>query len=209
VIAALYYPSGGVSELVRADGDDPSVTQEALKQLKRGHAAERSNGSSSLDQKKILGSDSRSESVITKSRVFTECSLARCDTHVSKRKERCMRMQEDELYLRTDSRFWSIVEKIKFLPPGAERTKAVDDFWASACQNYYRSEVDLIRARCRVPSEVISLRDEVFSDEDKSCGLDFERSSGPIHVVDGGGDTPQAQEGDRSSLVQIRRFRAS
>jgi hypothetical protein len=56
----------------------------------------------------------------------------------------------------------------------------VDEFWKTAYDGYYRSEVDLIRARGKVLSESIV--------EERLRRSLCERSSGPSHVEDGGGD---------------------
>jgi hypothetical protein len=58
----------------------------------------------------------------------------------------------------------------------------------------------MIRVSGRILSDYIALLDEER--------LECERSSGPSHVVDGGGDALQAGELDRSSPVQAQRFRA-
>jgi hypothetical protein len=64
-----------------------------------------------------------------------------------------------------------------------------DEFWAGASQNYYRSKRGLIRARAKVLSEFIALRDEELRDH-KGADKEMERvrrSWRPSHVVDGGG----------------------
>jgi hypothetical protein len=45
-------------------------------------------------------------------------------------------------------------------------TACLDEFWASAYQNYHLSERDLIRARRRVLAEYITLHDEDNADEE-------------------------------------------
>jgi hypothetical protein len=66
----------------------------------------------------------------------------------------------------------------------------LDKFWATAYQNYYLSELDLIRARGLVLSEYIVPKDEDESDEEGSienserCWKSYRLS----HVGDGGGD---------------------
>jgi hypothetical protein len=93
---------------------------------------------------------------------------------------------------------------MRFYGPGSERNKIVDEFWKTACGSFYLSERDLIRARGRVLSEYVALLDEEYG----RSGLECERSFGPSHVEDGGGDALQVDHVDRSSLVQIQRSRA-
>jgi hypothetical protein len=73
-------------------------------------------------------------------------------------------------------------------------------FWKSAYYRFYPSEMEMIRIRGRVLSDYIALLDEER--------LECERSSGPSHVEDGGGDGLQVDQVDRSSPVQSQRFRA-
>jgi hypothetical protein len=93
-----------------------------------------------------------------------------------------------------------MVDRLRFYGPGPDRTKLVDEFWKSAYYRFNPSEREMIRVRGRVLSYYIALLDEER--------LECERSSGPSHVKDGGGDALQVIQVDRSSPVQSRRFRA-
>jgi hypothetical protein len=88
-----------------------------------------------------------------------------------------------EDFLKKDGRFWNVTDQMKFLGPGPERTKIVDEFWKSAYTDFYASEREMIRVRGRVLSDYIGLLDE----ERLAC----ERSLRPSHVVEGGGDSLQ------------------
>jgi hypothetical protein len=215
-------------ELVHADGDDLLALEATEKQLEHTHA-EIGGIVSSLN--------SNPDIMISESRKFTGCSLVRCETPTSKRAERRKRMRDDEPHLHSGWRSRGILEQIKFSFPGPDRGNLIDEFWAGAYQSYYLSEHDLIRARGRVLAEYIALHDEDNADEkgamedwervrrswrpnhvvvgrgvdQRSDSLKSERSYGPSHVEDGGGDALQGLssfQGDRSGPVQSKRFRA-
>jgi hypothetical protein len=124
-----------------------------------------------------------------------------------------------------------VTDQVRFYGPSPERTRIVDGFWKTAYRDYYFSERDLIRARGRVFSEYIDLLDEEYGRSGLECErssgpshveegggdarqsgdsshLRCERSYGPSHVEDGGGDALQGDQVDRSSPVQFHRFRA-
>jgi hypothetical protein len=224
VIAALSLGD----ELVHADGGDLLALQATGKHPE--HSSVENGGI-------VLSLNFNPDIVIYESKKFTGCSLVRCEIPTSRTSERRQRMRDDEHYLRQDSRFWNILEQVKFSVLGPERIKMIDDFWAGAYRGYYSSERDLIRARGRIPAEYIALHDEDVADEEaatqdlervrrswrpshvvvgggvdqSSDSMKCERSYGPSHVEDGGGDPllgTSSFQGDRRSPVQSERFRA-
>jgi hypothetical protein len=203
-IFALNYPSCGEPALVHADGDDPLVKQEMMSQLnceepksllrkEQGHAV-------SLDQSSLCP-NTRTDIQVCKLGRFVGCSIVRCEPQTSKNQERQVRLRDCERYLKQDSRFWWATDQMRFCGPGTERNKLVDEFWNTAYSSFYLSERDLIRARGRVLSEYVALLDEEYGRR----GLECERFYGPSHVEDGGGDSLQADQEDRSSPVQSQR----
>jgi hypothetical protein len=121
-----------------------------------------------------------------------------------------------------------MADQLRFYKPGPEHTKLVDEFWKAAHFSFSPGERDMIRVRGRVLSEYIASLDEDRLECERSSGpshveegggdaqqsedsshLKCERSYGPSHVEEGGGDALQVYQVDRSSPVQSQRFGAS
>jgi hypothetical protein len=168
---------------------------------------------------------------ISSAQRFVRCSIVGCEPQISREQERRVRLRDCERYLQHDSRFWYVTDQVRSFGPGAERTKIIDEFWKTAYGDYYLSERDLIRARGRVLSEYIALLDEEYDRSGLECERSYgpghvedgggdarqsgnsshlkcERSYGPSHVEEGGGDALQVDQVDRSSPVQSQRSRA-
>jgi hypothetical protein len=95
-------------------------------------------------------------------------------------------LKDCEDFLKKHSRFWWVMDQLRFYEPGPERHKFIDEFWKAAHFNFHTSELDMTRGRGRVLSDCIALLDEER--------LASERSSGPSHVEDGGCDALQGDQ---------------
>jgi hypothetical protein len=99
-------------------------------------------------------------------------------------------MDEIEHFLKKDSRFSSVVQRIKETDPGPERRDMMENFWTGLHRfGHYKAEYEMIKERSWQVCRVIALYDEELSDEE---GLSQEwercrRAWCSSHVVAGGG----------------------
>jgi hypothetical protein len=134
---------------------------------------------------------------IEKSMKYTGCFIVKGQYQVLRDHERLQELRDCEHYLEQDSRFKEITHQVRTLEPRPERFKAVDEFWNTAYSKVQRGEKESLRSRGKVLAEYIGLLDE----ERLRRSL-CERSPGPSHVEDGGGDEQRsANRVHRSSAV--------
>jgi hypothetical protein len=187
VITAQYYPSGGESVLVHAGGDDPLVMQETMSQFnceEPKSVDDLPKGCAIGLEQSCLCSLPNDNVQIYKSDRFVGCSIVRAVPQPPSRKEVRDREIKDYVeFLRSDQRFWYVVEKLRNLGPGPERIKLIDKHWGEIYDGCYIGDRELLRIRARVLSDYIGLLDE-----DR---LERERSLRPSHVVAGVGEAHQ------------------
>jgi hypothetical protein len=152
-------------------------------------------GRTVLTAKPVKSMTAQEEIQVSRSEKYTGCFRVRRDIKYPEDSERQERIGDCEYYLKQDPRFQRVMEEVKPLQPGPERIKVVDEFWGTAFRNHWGEERDSIRSRGKALAEYIGLRDE-----DRLRRLEYERSTGPSHVVEGGGDVRQS-----NPILRLRR----
>jgi hypothetical protein len=148
--------------------------------------------------KRPLSSMAAQEEVtVEKSTRFTGCFIVRGQFQTTRDQERAQELRDCEHYLKQDLRFQEVTSRMEVLGPGPERNEVLERFWGSAYSKYPPNQREQFRSRGKVLAEYIGLLDE----ERLRRSL-CERSPGPSHVEDGGGDAQRsANRVHRSSAV--------
>jgi hypothetical protein len=132
------------------------------------------------------------EEVIVDQSGWTGCFRVRGRYQAEKDDDRAQDLKDSEHFLNLEPRFRKITATVKSLPPGPERTQALNEFWDTAYSRFQWSEREMLRIRGKVLSEYVGLLDE-----ERIRRSLCERASGPSHVEDGGGDAQRTSRVSR------------
>jgi hypothetical protein len=134
----------------------------------------------------------QNEVTVERSMKDTGCFIMKGQYQATKHQERLQKLRDCKHFLYQDRRFQEVTRLVETVEPGPERVKVIDDFWKDPWE-----EREMLRIRGKVLAEHIGLLEE-----ERSRRSLCERSSGPSHVEDGGGDAQRLADGmHRSSAV--------